>query len=160
MEKNPITVNPIGTAECGRGTFRVKIDRAFAPGLKELEGFSHIMLVWLADRTAHIKAENTLIVEKPYTGGPDTIGVFATRSPVRPNPVCVSVCPVKSVDTSAGVIELYYADTENNTPVIDVKPYQPSADRVRGVRTPGWCAGWPEFVEDSADFDWSRVFNF
>ena len=55
---------------------------------------------------------------------------------------------------------LAYIDAENGTPVLDVKPYTPSLDRVERPDVPGWCAHWPKSAEASGDFDWEKVFNF
>jgi tRNA (Thr-GGU) A37 N-methylase len=47
---------------------------------------------------------------------------------------------------------------EDGTPILDLKPYQPAADRIRDVTVPAWCAHWPQWYEDSAIFDWEGEF--
>lgn len=59
-----------------------------------------------------------------------------------------------------GIIGLAYIDADNGTPVIDIKPYTPSLERVENPSLPEWCSNWPNNVEESGDFDWSTVFNF
>jgi tRNA (Thr-GGU) A37 N-methylase len=87
-------------------------------------------------------------------------GIFATRSDYRPNPVGLSVCSVKNIDIKKGIVGLYYIDAEDDSPVIDIKPYHPGVDRVKNVGTPAWCDHWPKWYEDLGNFDWAGEFNF
>jgi tRNA (adenine37-N6)-methyltransferase len=160
MNTNSMNIHPIGTAQCSNGSYSIRLEKEFIPALSGIEEFSHLMLIWWADGFDRPEKRNILVTEKPYRKGPDKLGIFATRSPLRPNPLCVSICPIKAVDSIKGTIDLYYADTKDNTLIVDIKPYQPSADRVRNVRTPEWCSDWPQHFEDSANFDWEQVFNF
>ena len=98
--------------------------------------------------------------EKPYTKGPDTLGVFATRSPQRPNPLALSCAYVTYMDADKGILGLSYIDADDGSPVLDIKPYTPSLDRVEHVEVPAWCAHWPKCVEESGEFDWESEFNF
>ena len=84
-----------------------------------------------------------LILEKPYTNGPSEIGIFATRTRIRPNPICISVIDVKKIDYKTGIIYTHYIDADDSTSIIDIKPYSPSSDRVRTAGTPNWCSHWP-----------------
>lgn len=88
------------------------------------------------------------------------MGTFATRSPERPNPIALSCCGVTYVDLDNGIIGLEYIDARNGSPVLDIKPYTPSIDRVEKVSMPDWCAHWSRCYEDSGDFDWEKEFNF
>jgi len=101
-----------------------------------------------------------VVCDKPYKKGPDVLGVFATRSDYRPNPIGLSICPVKQIDVKKGIMELFYIDAEEDTPVIDVKPYHPGLERIQDVKVPNWCSHWPQWYEDSAVFDWAAEFNF
>ena len=85
---------------------------------------------------------------------------FATRSPERPNPIALSCSYITYIDEENGIIGLAYIDAENDTPVLDIKPYTPSLDRVENPITPKWCEDWPDSVEKSGEFDWSSVFRF
>ena len=160
MKTKSFTAEPVGHITACRGKFAVAIDGKYAAALEGLEGFSHVCIVWWADALDCSDIRAAAVLEKPYKKGPDRIGVFATRSPARPNPVCISVCRVRSIDAEKGLIDLYYTDADDGTPVIDIKPFQPSADCVRHPETPQWCAHWPQFIEDSGSFDWSKEFNF
>ncbi len=97
---------------------------------------------------------------KPYTKGPDTLGTFATRSPQRPNPIALSCTHVTYIDVDSGIIGLAYIDADDQSPVLDIKPYTPSLDRVEAPAVPAWCKHWPNNVETSGEFDWESEFNF
>ena len=150
-------VHPIGRVECEDGGFRIALDPEYAPALRGLEGYSHVMVVWWFDRTA---GQKTLVEEKPYVKGPDELGVFATRSPLRPNPIAVSSAAVAYVDEASATVGLHYMDALPQSPVLDLKPYVPSVDRVESPSVPAWCSHWPKSVEGSGDFDWEAEFNF
>ena len=97
---------------------------------------------------------------KPYKKGPDEVGVFATHSPERPNPISVSNVDIAYIDINKGIIGLYYIDAFDGTPVIDLKPYVPSVNKIENPKTPNWCSHWPKSYEESGNFDWESEFNF
>jgi len=88
------------------------------------------------------------------------IGIFATRSPVRPNPIALSAVPVLGIDTAAGIIRVPFIDADDHTPVLDIKPYLPATERVRDVNVPAWSSHWPQWYEDNRGFDWAAEFTF
>lgn len=155
-----IAINPIGTVEVEKGRYYVSISDDFKEALREIEGFSHLIIIWWGNKSDSKEQRKTLVIDKPYKKGPDNIGIFATRSEIRPNPVLVSTVRIINVDFGAGTIDLSWIDAEQGSPVIDIKPYQPCSDRVRDVSLPNWCSEWPQFYEDSAGFNWESVFNF
>lgn len=98
------------------------LDEAYRQGLAGLEGASHIVvLTWL-----HHSPRN-LIVQKPRHAT-EAKGVFALRSPARPNPVGLHVARLTGIDTAAGRLDLDAIDVLDGTPVIDIKPYLASID--------------------------------
>lgn len=97
--------------------------------LRGLEGFSHIWLIWEFSESKIEKWKPT--VRPPKLGGNKKIGVFATRSPFRPNPIGLSCVKIKSINlnTKNGpTITVLGADLMNNTPIYDIKPYIPFSD--------------------------------
>jgi tRNA (Thr-GGU) A37 N-methylase len=112
------------------------------------------------DKCDNPRDRATLVETKPYKKGPDEIGVFALRSPERPNPVAVSNAAIAYVDEVSGMVGLYWIDAFPGSAVLDLKPYTPSIDRVERPSVPAWCSHWPKSVEESADFDWAAEFNF
>ena len=155
-----IKLNPVGHIEIEGNRFYVSIKQEYREALKALDGFSHITILWWGSLSDSPEHRNILMVKKPYRKGPDTIGIFATRSEIRPNPVLLTTVAVKRIDLNRGIIELPWIDAEKGSPVLDIKPYQPCSDRVKKVRSPDWCSEWPRWYEDSATFDWCSVFNF
>ncbi|MCO5065375.1 MAG: tRNA (N6-threonylcarbamoyladenosine(37)-N6)-methyltransferase TrmO [Rhizobiaceae bacterium] len=102
----------------------VEVDPRWREGLTGLEGFSHIVVLTWLDR-----AQRNLIVQKPRHA-PDSKGVFALRSPARPNPVGLHVVRLLALDRDRGTLTLEGIDVLDGTPVIDIKPYYASTDSV------------------------------
>jgi tRNA-Thr(GGU) m(6)t(6)A37 methyltransferase TsaA len=104
------------------GSFRVELDEPFRPGLAGLQaGQAVILLYWTG------AARRDLIVQSPaHRDGPT--GVFALRSPARPNPVAVAVVRLLGVDLAGGVLEIDALDAFDGTPLLDIKPWLPSVD--------------------------------
>ncbi len=69
----------------------------------------------------------------------------------------LSIVEIQKIDLEKGVISLYWVDAEHGTPILDIKPYLPCSDRVKNSKVAEWCQNWPEWYEDSAHFDWSKV---
>ena len=159
-EDEGMKLEEIGHAECENGSFRIALNDKFRDGIKGLEGFTHLQVLWWFNGCDNKEDRSVLTVEKPYKKGPEKLGTFATRSPERPNPIGCSVCEVKSVDYEKGIIDLIYFDAFTGTPILDIKPYQPSVDRVENPGVPAWCTHWPKNTETGGDFDWEKEFNF
>ena len=130
-----------GLAESLRGT--VVLEPAFrAPeALRGLDGFEYLWLIW----GFHLNREDaagSLTVRPPRLGGNERVGVFASRSPYRPNPLGLSSVRIESIDAEAGEIRVLGADLADGTPNYDIKPYVEYADSHPGVRS--------GFVDDTA----------
>ncbi len=96
---------------------------------RELETFSHIWIIWQFSQA--VKDEWSPTVRPPRLGGNKRIGVFATRSPFRPNPLglsCVKLEKIEYTKDSGPVLIVSGADLMNGTPIFDIKPYIPYAD--------------------------------
>ena len=107
-----------------------EIDPDFQEGLKDIESFSHlILLYWLGPQPP------LLTIAPKFDGQPH--GIFATRTPVRPNPIGLSVVSLHGIEN--GVLTVRNLDCRDNTPLIDIKPYLPSTDL-----EPGATMGWQE----------------
>lgn len=154
------SVKQIGTVSVDKAGFYVKLLPEFIPALEGLEDYPYLQLLWWFDGCDNACSRAQLTERKPYKKGPEKLGVFATRSPERPNPIALSCVYVTAIDHKAGVIRLAYTDANDGTPVLDIKPYIPSLDRVAYPVMSGWCAHWPDCVEASGDFDWAGEFNF
>lgn len=153
-------VNAIGKIENSEQGAIIRLEREYIPALKSLSGFSHINVIWWFNGCDNQSARSVLQVEQPYKGAPEIMGVFATRSPERPNPIALTACEIIDIDFENGIIAVPFIDADDNTPVLDIKPYTPSLDRVEAPDVPDWCGSWPKSTEESGDFDWEQVFNF
>ena len=97
--------------------------------LRGLEDFSHIWLIWVFDRA--IRDTWSPTVRPPRLGGNTRMGVFATRSPFRPNPIGLSsvrLAGVESTPDLGTVLRVRGADLMDGTPILDIKPYLPYGD--------------------------------
>ena len=155
----PLTMEPVGIIHASKNGFWAQLFPQYRPALAGLEGFSHLNLVWWFHRNTP-EQRTVLMEQQPYRNGPEQLGVFATRSPSRPNPIGVSCAGITALDLDRGVIWLDYIDAFDATPLLDLKPYTPSVDRVAAPTVPSWCRHWPEDVERSGSFDWAAEFNF
>ncbi len=98
--------------------------------LRRLEGFSHIWVIFGFSETERSK-EFRATVRPPRLGGNERVGVFASRSPNRPNPIGLSVFKIVKIENCE--ITVSGADLISGTPIYDIKPYLPSADRIENA---------------------------
>lgn len=112
--------------------------------LRDLEGFSHVWVLFYFDRSAGQSWSPT--VRPPRLGGNARTGVFATRSPFRPNPIGLSLVELLGVIDEPGRrgLRLGSHDLVDGTPVLDIKPYLPYADAPASPRVPAAYAQPPE----------------
>ena len=99
--------------------------------VRGLEDYSHIWILWKFSRNIRDKWSPT--VRPPRLGGDKRMGVFATRSPFRPNPIGLSVVGLDSIEMREGkgpVLHVSGADLMNDTPIYDIKPYLPHVDAI------------------------------
>jgi tRNA-Thr(GGU) m(6)t(6)A37 methyltransferase TsaA len=108
---------------------KVVLDPIYRDGLKDLEGFSHVILLY----EFHKSEEGDLLV-RPFLDH-EVHGVFATRAPQRPNKIGISV--VKLVRIEDNTLEVENLDILDGTPLLDIKPYVPDFDPAQDVRI-GW----------------------
>jgi tRNA-Thr(GGU) m(6)t(6)A37 methyltransferase TsaA len=116
------------TSECPRNgrrgdipTCTVELDADYIPGLKDVEGYTHLILLYWLNQSGP--------PEMVFTPPNDTEprGMFATRTPRRPNPIGLSVVKLESIP-SPGILKVKYLDCIDGTPLLDIKPYLPSTD--------------------------------
>ena len=131
--------------------------------VRGLEGFSHLWLIFVFHGIPAVHWQP--MVRPPRLGGNQRLGVFATRSPFRPNPIGLSAVRLERIEIDQGRVVLHLAgvDLLDGTPVLDIKPYVPYADRIPDATggfapeapeaaitvefsssTAAFCAAWPE----------------
>ena len=155
-----VTFNPIGTVKIEDGRYYIELKEKYFEATLGLDEFSHIHVIWWFNLYDSAESRNYFVMDKPYTNGPEKLGVLASRSPIRPNPIAVTVSPLITLDKEKHRLEIGYIDAEGGTPILDIKPYHPSEDKVRDVVMPVWCRHWPDCIEANDGFDWSKEFNF
>ncbi len=145
MKKNSLTLRPIGSVAKGRpwppGNDRweeaeaeIEIDPAWAGALDGIEGFSHIWVVWWPDRSEgppdelHVRPERR--AEMPL------VGILATRSPQRPNPLAITA--VRLLGRQGARLRVAGLDACQGTPVLDIKPYLRRGDLIPEATAPDW----------------------
>lgn len=102
--------------------------------LRGLDGFDYIWLIW-GFSLNRPSGNGNLTVRPPRLGGNERVGVFASRSPYRPNPLGLSSVRIESIDASAGIIEVSGADLADGTPIYDIKPYVSYTDAHERARS-------------------------
>jgi tRNA-Thr(GGU) m(6)t(6)A37 methyltransferase TsaA len=137
----------IGTVRRAKDRVTIEIEPAYREGLEGLEEFSHCHVLWWANADFGFDKRKVLSGELPYAPG-HSAGVFACRGPFRPNLVSMTVCPILAVDRAAGRLEVANIDAMEGTPVIDIKAYYGSCDRVQKPRQPSWLHAWGEWVPE------------
>ena len=120
---------PRSTSQAAGAKGTIELFGPFRAGLKDLDGFSHVILLWQLDRSVDFH----LLAVPPRQTEPK--GVFATRSPHRPNPIGLSVVELHGVED--GVLHVERVDMLDGTPLLDIKPYIPASDSVSNA-----CTGW------------------
>jgi tRNA-Thr(GGU) m(6)t(6)A37 methyltransferase TsaA len=133
-----------GLVEALRATVVFEPEYRNPDALRGIEGFSHLWLIWQFSEA--VRADWSPTVRPPRLGGNTRMGVFATRSPFRPNAIglsCVRLEAVRQDPVLGSVLEVSGADLLDGTPIYDIKPYLPYAD-CRPEAVGGFAASAPE----------------
>jgi tRNA-Thr(GGU) m(6)t(6)A37 methyltransferase TsaA len=146
-QKETYQVRPIGTIRRNGDEIRLEIDEAFRPGLKQLEHFSHVLVFWWAELFDNEESRAMLQMQPPYAEDHVT-GVFACRSPFRPNPIMMTTCKLLGIDEAQGSLKVADIDAFDGTRVVDLKAHFPVCDRVQQAHIPAWLSGWPEWMPE------------
>jgi tRNA-Thr(GGU) m(6)t(6)A37 methyltransferase TsaA len=120
----------------------IKIFQEFCPGLQDLEGFSHVFLLY----HFHLVQSFSLVV-KPFLDDKER-GVFATRAPARPNPIGLSIVRLERIE--ADTLHVLDVDMLDGTPLLDIKPFVPAFDARDQARI-GWLASNLNKLETARD---------
>jgi tRNA-Thr(GGU) m(6)t(6)A37 methyltransferase TsaA len=128
-----------GLVKSAKGILKLNNDPLFHYAIRQLEGFSHLWIIFVFHK---LSAKNWKpSIRPPRLGGSRKVGVLASRSPHRPNPIGLSAVSLERIDLSAkGGIEIHLGgiDLLDGTPVLDIKPYIPYADAVTDAHA-GWA---------------------
>lgn len=137
-----IELYSIGVVEkAGEKKAKVRVFSDFCAGLRDVEDFSHlIILYWMHLRDSADERRTLLVFPKRHAINVEK-GVFACRSPSRPNPI--GLCIVKLRSAEGCVLTVEGLDAFEGSPIIDIKPYIPRADSVPDARVPDWTRDGP-----------------
>ena len=142
MQSERFEIFPIGRIKKSDKRVTIEIDPEYKDGLMGLDQNSHIIVFsWFHESDTPQKRETLQVHPRRDKANPLT-GVFATRSPVRPNPISISACRILSIDGT--VIRVDDIDAFDGTPVIDIKPYVPRLDAISEVNMPVWAEEKPQ----------------
>ena len=132
-----------GLIQDGGGELRLQAPYNQPEAVRGLEAFSHLWLLFVFHQTMEGGWRPT--VRPPRLGGNARMGVFATRSTFRPNPIGMSLVELKGIRTGKGevVLELGSLDLVDGTPIVDIKPYLPFAESIPTARA-GFAQEAPE----------------
>ena len=122
---------PIQTTASVGSAGRIELDPTLADGLRDLDAFSHLILLYHLHRAGSVKLSVTPFLDDQEHG------LFATRSPARPNPIGLSV--VRLIRIEGARLDIEDVDMIDGTPLLDLKPYVPAFDARADVRV-GWYA--------------------
>jgi tRNA-Thr(GGU) m(6)t(6)A37 methyltransferase TsaA len=129
---------PIGMVESEGEVAKIRVFVEFCDGLYRLSEFSHlIVLYWFHERDTENERRVLRVVPKRHQTR-EEVGVFASRSPSRPNPI--GMCVVKLVKIEGCSLTLEGLDAFKDSPIVDIKPYLPNADFVPDVKVPKWAS--------------------
>lgn len=123
-----VPVQPCYSKEIGE----VEVFKEYEEGLKDIEGFSHIILLYVFH-----KSQGYSLLVKPFLDSAQH-GVFATRHPNRPNPIGISV--LRLLKRRENILQVKGIDVLDGTPLIDMKPYVSNFDQITDVKI-GWLEG-------------------
>lgn len=131
----------VGVVETAGELSKVRFFPEFCQGLERLNEFSHVIILYFFHLRDNEKERSVLqVVPRRHPGAP-RVGVFASRSPSRPNPV--GLCVTELVKTEDCALIVRGLDALEGSPIIDIKPYIPRADCVPNARVPRWASRGP-----------------
>jgi tRNA-Thr(GGU) m(6)t(6)A37 methyltransferase TsaA len=137
-------IYPIGYVTRG-DNIEVQLNDKYKDALLEVDNFSHLIVVWWGSKYDKYRDQVDMQMKPPYAPNVLT-GLFATRSPVRPNPINLTVCKIQKVDHKNGTVTINQIDAFDGTPVLDLKVYFPSCDRIKDVLVPERFKEWGEWM--------------
>ena len=137
QEPKSFAVHPIGKVQKVEGKAVIVLDKKYQDGLLGLDQWSHVQVVWWFDKNDMPQKRAILQVHPRGNKDNPLTGVFACRAPVRPNLIALSLCKIVSVKDN--IIEVESIDADEETPVLDLKPYAPGQDSASGVKVPSWA---------------------
>ena len=131
-----ICLTPVGVIQKQGDRTYVEIYPEYVPALKGLQGFSHLWVFYWFHENDTPERRHTLQVHPRRDPANPLTGVFACRSPERPNLIGFTACRIISV--KGNLVEVTNLDARDDSPIVDLKPYIPAGDAIPEAHTPEW----------------------
>jgi tRNA-Thr(GGU) m(6)t(6)A37 methyltransferase TsaA len=147
MTEKQFILRPIGAVHKENGHTTLVLNKKVEPALLGLDGFSHVWVLWWFDRNDTPKKRSVLQVHPRGNIKNPLTGIFACRSPARPNLIALTLCRVLSV--KGNVVEIDKIDAFSDTPILDLKPYIPSCDSAK-ASVPDWLKNRKKAIDKYA----------
>jgi tRNA-Thr(GGU) m(6)t(6)A37 methyltransferase TsaA len=147
-QKTTYQIYPVGTIRRKDKDFYLELNEEFKPAIRQLDKFSHLIVLWWADKYADDKHRSIIEIRPPYAEDKLT-GIFATRAEYRPNPIGITTCEILKVDVDDGIIKVKNIDAFDGTKIMDIKAYFPVLDKAKDTHIPDWLSFFDlEYIPD------------
>jgi tRNA-Thr(GGU) m(6)t(6)A37 methyltransferase TsaA len=143
-QRKTYQLNQIGIVRIESDKYYLEIFEDYKRGLKNLEKFSHVNVLWWADKADNDESRRTIQCYSRYSKN-KKVGVFACRSPHRPNPIALTTCHILEINEKKGIVKVSSIDAQDKSPIIDLKAYIPVCDKVKEVKFPKNISEWPDW---------------
>lgn len=131
-------IKPIGYVRKTGDLNYLEINEEYWAATMHLDLFSHAIVLWWIDGMDTPENRQITLANPPRNKGPVPSGIFACRSPARPNPIGHTIVKIQSLDDMNRRILIDHMDANDGTPLIDIKPYLPSSDKVDNAQVAPW----------------------
>jgi tRNA-Thr(GGU) m(6)t(6)A37 methyltransferase TsaA len=132
------TVNPIGFVRKDESSNYLEILPKYWEATTHLDLFSHAIVLWWIDGMDTPETRSTVLANPPRNKGPIPSGIFSCRSPARPNPIGHTILKILGLEPADNRIRIDHMDANDGSPILDIKPYLPSSDRVENAKVASW----------------------
>ena len=131
-------LKPIGYVKKIDSQNYLELNEEYWEGTTHLDLFSHAIILWWIDGMDTPENRQTILANPPKNKGSNPSGVFSCRSPARPNPIGHTIVKILSLDERNRKILIDHMDANTGTPLLDIKPYLPSSDKVDNAQVAPW----------------------
>ncbi len=131
-------IQQIGHVKKDESGIYLVIDLKYWDATIHVDLFSHLIVLWWIHERDTIEDRSTLISFPPRNKGNEPSGVFSSRSPSRPNPIGHTIVRLLEVDNRNKLLKIDHMDAHDGSPIIDIKPYLPSSDKVDNAGVAPW----------------------